>query len=70
MENFLFDILIFIIPGVLLFANGIRLLRGGSKGWYFSLNIYAGGMCYSQIPMGLAILSSYLGIIFQLPCVR
>ncbi len=66
MENFLIDIFIFIIPGVLILANGIRMFRGGSKGWYFSINPYGAAISYSQIPMGLAILTLWLGAIFQL----
>jgi hypothetical protein len=35
--------------------NGFRMLRGGSKSWYFARHLYAGGI-YAQIPMGIGFL--------------
>ncbi|MCP5094833.1 MAG: hypothetical protein GY943_04700 [Chloroflexi bacterium] len=65
MENFSLGIFVFIIPGALFLANGIRMFRGGSKEWYFSITPYSAATSYSQIPIGLAILSTSLGAMFQ-----
>ncbi len=65
MENVILHIFVLITPGVLILANGIRMFGGGSKEWYFSIFPYGAAVCYSQIPMGLAILSFSLGGMFQ-----
>jgi hypothetical protein len=48
-------ITILIGMGLTALLNGLRMLRGGNKAWYFARHLYAGGV-YAQIPMGVGVL--------------
>lgn len=44
--------LIMFIPGLLFIIQGIRMLQGEGKAWYFARHIYAGAV-YGNIPFGI-----------------
>jgi hypothetical protein len=54
--------LIMFVPGVLFIIQGIRMLQGEGKAWYFARHIYAGAV-YGYIPLGIGSICMALATI-------